>query len=183
MKVCLVEDCEKPVQARGWCAMHLSRWYRYGDLTTTRRVQTWAGQVCTFPHCGLDVESKGWCSKHYKRVQIHGDVNVVLQGGRQRKGCLDSGGYMVIMAPEHPVAATNGMAKVHRMVLFDAIGRGEHPCHWCGRMVSWDARYPSDPQRALVVDHLDFNRTNNDLANLVPSCQPCNFSRRPEAAG
>lgn len=32
---CSVLDCEKPVQARGWCAKHLARWYRTGSLTAT----------------------------------------------------------------------------------------------------------------------------------------------------
>jgi hypothetical protein len=30
---------------------------------------------------------------------------------------------------------------------------------------------------SLVVDHLDGNKTNNHLENLVPSCHRCNCSR------
>lgn len=30
---------------------------------------------------------------------------------------------------------------------------------------------------ALVVDHVDHDRSNNDRDNLVPSCQRCNANR------
>ncbi|MFF3324934.1 HNH endonuclease signature motif containing protein [Streptomyces sp. NPDC002889] len=29
--VCKIDDCSKPVDARGWCAMHWWRWRHYGD--------------------------------------------------------------------------------------------------------------------------------------------------------
>jgi hypothetical protein len=28
---CLIKDCGKRVQARGWCSMHYKRWSKYGD--------------------------------------------------------------------------------------------------------------------------------------------------------
>jgi hypothetical protein len=28
---CSIPDCRKPPQARGWCWVHLQRWYRHGD--------------------------------------------------------------------------------------------------------------------------------------------------------
>lgn len=31
---------------------------------------------------------------------------------------------------------------------------------------------------ALVVDHLDGDKANNDIANLVPSCNTCNLLTR-----
>ncbi len=32
MTVCSVEGCSKSVKARGWCAMHYSRWVKYGEV-------------------------------------------------------------------------------------------------------------------------------------------------------
>ena len=47
------------------------------------------------------------------------------------------------------------------------------PVDGCDRpSESWPAS-----RRALVVDHLDFDGLNNDPANLVPSCHPCNAGR------
>lgn len=31
-KVCSVDGCERRVHARGWCAPHLRRWYKHGDI-------------------------------------------------------------------------------------------------------------------------------------------------------
>ena len=68
----------------------------------------------------------------------------------------------------------NGKVWEHRAVLFDAIGYGPHPCHWCQHPVDWQAEHRPD---ALHVDHLDGVGDNNDLANLVPSCPTCNTNR------
>lgn len=35
MTICKIEGCGKPVDSRGWCRMHYSRWKRHGDPTKT----------------------------------------------------------------------------------------------------------------------------------------------------
>lgn len=59
------------------------------------------------------------------------------------------------------------------MLLWEHLGTGSQPCHWCGLVVDWLTPFPA----GLVVDHVDANRRNNALANLVPSCAPCNSRR------
>lgn len=86
-----------------------------------------------------------------------------------------SNGYVKEWTPTHPLCDGRGAVSVHRRVLYDAIGGGAHPCHWCQRAVHWRVRVASPRPDDLVVDHLDGNRANNDLANLVPSCQACNM--------
>lgn len=66
----------------------------------------------------------------------------------------------------------------HRWVLFQKIGSGEHECHWCGRIVSWDFEYPEGGDMALIADHLDGDTLNNDPGNLVPACNTCNNVRQ-----
>jgi hypothetical protein len=61
-------------------------------------------------------------------------------------------------------------------VLYDTIGPGEHPCHWCGRIVSWDHKENAG-ESTLITDHLDENTLNNGPDNLVPSCWKCNVNR------
>lgn len=80
-------------------------------------------------------------------------------------------GYRVISNRHHPTSDSGGHCLEHRVVLFDSIGPGEHPCHWCGRAVAWFGRPP------LVVDHLDEDKVNNDPSNLAPSCIACNALR------
>lgn len=93
------------------------------------------------------------------------------------KGSVNSEGYRMVSRPGHPIASKLGRVLEHRAVLFDAIGPGPHPCHWCG----WSVNWKSDAGGRINVDHLDDNRLNNALDNLVPSCMDCN-TRRSKAA-
>jgi hypothetical protein len=36
-EICAIEDCGKPVKARGWCSTHSQRYYRTGDPLGTKR--------------------------------------------------------------------------------------------------------------------------------------------------
>lgn len=87
-------------------------------------------------------------------------------------------GYVILTGVNHPLARKHGKVLVHRVVLYDAIGPGPHPCHWCAKPVDWTYGVTPD---ALFVDHLDDDKTNNVLENLVPSCNYCNRNR--EVAG
>jgi len=74
---------------------------------------------------------------------------------------------------DHPLSIGNGEVLEHRYVLYEKIGAGPHPCHWgCGALLTWGVD--------LHVDHLDSDRLNNDPANIVPSCNPCNVRRAIE---
>jgi hypothetical protein len=87
--------------------------------------------------------------------------------------------YRTTYRPGHPVASARGHAQLHRVVLYDAIGPGQHPCHWCGTPVEWAFGQRGTPAGALVSDHVDGDRLNNALVNLVPSCGVCNGHRLP----
>ena len=106
-----------------------------------------------------------YCSMHYTRLNRHGDVHAVHSPGRKP----NANGYLLVQATAHPVAHRDGSAFEHRVVLYDAIGAGEHPCHWCSTPVTWFVD--------LQTDHVDHNPQNNNLNNLVASCGPCNVRR------
>lgn len=86
------------------------------------------------------------------------------------KGGCNVLGYKLIYVKGHPLAMSLGRIYEHRYVLYEAIGEGPHPCHWCGTLLDWG--------RELHVDHLDDDRLNNDLGNLVVSCRQCNRDRQ-----
>jgi hypothetical protein len=65
------------------------------------------------------------------------------------------------------------MVREHRVALFEKLGPGDHPCHWCGMQLAWFGRQ----SERICTDHLDFNRLNNDPSNLVPACLDCNAKR------
>ena len=109
---------------------------------------------------------------HQSRMYRHGSVDAVRPNRRER--LMTSNGYVKVYLPAHPLADRNGRVSEHRQVLFDVIGPGRHLCHWCSRLVNWEQTHSIT---ALVVDHLDEDRTNNTVANLVPSCIGCNSTR------
>lgn len=92
---------------------------------------------------------------------------------RKPEGTAHPDGYVrVTVGP----AGAGKRVYLHRHVLYEALGPEEQECFWCGRLVDWSLS-PPNPS-ALVVDHVDHDRRNNDLSNLVPSCQSCNLRRK-----
>jgi len=101
-------------------------------------------------------------------------------GGAERlrgvhgQGSVNGDGYRVFHDKEHPLATAQGKVLEHRAVLYERIGEGGHPCHWCKAIVTWGE---ASAASRLNVDHLDGDKLNNDPANLVPSCMDCNTKR------
>ncbi len=89
--------------------------------------------------------------------------------------------HRMMKAKGHPIAPSSGTAPIARVRLYDAIGAGWHPCSWCGKPVEWRVGVGVNDPEALLVDHLDHDATNDEVSNLVPSCNACNAHRR--AAG
>lgn len=130
--------------------------------------------TCTVPDCSKPLRNKTatLCGMHYHRQYRHGSVDMVATTA----GITASYGrrYRTIYVPGHPIADKGGKTYEHRFVLYEKIGAGPHPCHWCSVPLEWVAK--GEPN-CLTVDHLDNRGDNNDPSNLVPSCQPCNGAR------
>ena len=67
--------------------------------------------------------------------------------------------YKVVTCHGHPLATKYGLVRLHRKVLYEKIGPGEHPCHWCGETVRWMNGNRS--KDSLVSDHVDGDTQNN----------------------
>ena len=124
------------------------------------------------------------CGKAYSRIPAmlgrYCSPRCYQENGRRGNRQKSVKGYRMTRAKGHPIAPPSGIVPVSRLVLYDKIGPGPHPCHLCGKPVDWT---PGDPyaENALFVDHIDWNRTNDTPGNLAPSCNICNAHRR--AAG
>lgn len=127
-----------------------------------------AHNVCEATDCGMSTRSRNskYCEKHYMRIRRHGSTEKL---STRKEGKLEhSGGYLLVYAPEHPLAGCRSRVYEHRKVYYDIHGAGPFDCHWCGKSVNWDT---------LHIDHLDDCKTNNKPGNLVPSCPVCNQKR------
>lgn len=81
---------------------------------------------------------------------------------------MTSAGYIKLLDRAHPLADSGGQVFEHRKVLYDVTRGQPQECAWCGTLLEWND---------LVVDHLDENKVNNDVSNLVPACNGCNRAR------
>lgn len=133
--------------------------------------------TCSVEDCGKPARVRGWCQTHYMRWRKYGDPGDATPRRSANGAGSEHLGYVRSHAYGHPLADSQGRVLVHRVTLYDKIGPGEHPCHWCGSFVRWDDRPVEHPDSSLCVDHLDADRANNDPANLVPSCLACNSRR------
>jgi hypothetical protein len=84
--------------------------------------------------------------------------------------------YKRVYLPNHPLAVGAGTIPQHRVILYDRIGGGPHPCHWCGKILRW-TKGKTRPW-SLLPDHVDGNGKNNNPGNIVPACPKCNSARR-----
>lgn len=161
---CSIADCEKRAERKGLCQMHFWRLKHHGDVNHYRYRKDCSVANCDRPH-----SKNGLCALHALRMKRHGTTADPVRVNDPRR-------YKIIKRPNHPLAFKNGRVFVHRATLYDAIPQDVHNCHWCKRQVTWYKSHPGC-EYALVVDHLDQNRQNNDLSNLVPSCNSCNSKR------
>lgn len=67
-----MEDCDKPVYAKGLCNKHYERNRKYGDPLRVGKPGPPARQ-CVIPDCGEPRVGGGLCRKHYVRRDRHGD--------------------------------------------------------------------------------------------------------------
>ena len=121
---------------------------------------------CAVPECG-DLANRvgsGLCEKHYMRLRRKGTTDYFIPPSKK----AHSAGYVLSAAPKHPRSLGGFRAYEHRVVYTDAHGEGPFYCYWCGKGVTW---------QDMHIDHLDANKLNNALCNLVSSCPLCNKAR------
>ena len=141
--------------------------------------------TCSIEECSKPLRSPGatWCAKHYHRWYRHGDpMKSANKPGAPSKALPRR--YRRTTRKGHPLSNKYGGIWTHRLLLFEVIGFGPHPCHWCKRLVDWNApTLPSHDYLELQVDHLDNDGGNNALTNLVPACRSCNSRRGSHRRG
>lgn len=121
---------------------------------------------CLVKGCDKKYKAHGYCQMHYKRAKNGHSLTGELK-------TLNPKRYRLITDRNHPLAFKNGRVLLHRKVLYDFVNGSKLPCFWCSIPLDWHGV----EHEKLCVDHLDHNRHNNDVTNLVPSCNSCNAGR------
>lgn len=141
-----------------------------------RHVAQKSQPLCVVPGCNNHRGySNGVCNSCYYRLRRTGTLN----RRTFKRRTLTSHGYISLTGCQgHPLARSAGLLYEHRRVLYDAIGPGPHQCFWCKAAVEWARQAKAGcPRGNLVPDHLNGDKADNSLENLVPACNPCNARR------
>lgn len=72
MKVCSVEDCDRPYYAIGYCFMHRARFLKHGTTDLIVR----EARVCSVDDCDKPHHAHGYCSKHARRFKRIGSAQL-----------------------------------------------------------------------------------------------------------
>lgn len=171
IKECSTVDCNNKSYAKGICKVCDNRRRRTG--TIEKRVKN-SSLECSVEQCSRNVKTKGYCAAHYLQSYHGRDLTTeIREKAPNGSGHLDNG-YKYFTNHEHPLADKYGRVAEHRMVAYEKFGPGRQRCNWCYGEVIWNAQLQ---KYWVVVDHLDFDRSNNDPTNLVISCHHCNWKR------
>jgi len=159
VRICSVDDCERPVRTRGWCNAHYLRHCRHGSVDVILRAAngTYAS-ICSVADCERPHHAGGFCGMHHMRVKTHGDPNAVkpksLPGDLNPNWRGDDVGY----------------AAVHRRLRRTRGSASTYPCAQCGKPAyQWSYDHADSAQR---TDSLGLPYSI-DLAHYLPRCTPC----------
>jgi hypothetical protein len=151
---------------RGKDRKHCSPECQYEAFKQKRNANYNSLPKCSTPECNNKANRKGagLCEGCYMRMRRKGTTDYKALPHRLNQ----SAGYIWLREPGHPLADSRGLVYEHRFVFYNHNGKGPFKCHWCDAVVDWNL---------MDVDHLDDNKSNNDISNLVPSCHKCNTKR------
>jgi len=90
--MCKIDDCERPIETRGWCRRHYKRWLRHGDPLGGGTPHTPGGVVCAIDWCPERAHGRGYCVRHLNSLKRNGHPLVAkrakesfhFHAGRQR---------------------------------------------------------------------------------------------------
>lgn len=187
-RTCIVEGCEKPKRAAGWCAMHYYRVKKHGSPDATVRKPR-RGMVCVIEGCERERYSGkyGWCSKHYQQWWAENSVRDACDVAECQEPKIAKG-FCAVHA-----------ARMRRTGTTDLVGRrkGADNYMWGGDDVSYGAvhlrlRRSRGPAKELACmacggaasqwayDHCDPDEKQSDrgpystnLDHYQALCTPC----------
>jgi hypothetical protein len=78
MAECSVDECDRPVKARGWCMTHYVRWRKNGDPGPAQiKARSYADVDCLVDGCAKRPYGHQMCQRHWQTWKTHGDPEYV----------------------------------------------------------------------------------------------------------
>lgn len=125
---CKIEDCERMVFGRGWCAMHWKRWYKHGDpMVVTRRKPD--SEIRSYEVAHQRLQAVRGPARNYACVSCgkpaahwaydHDDLNEQVDPKRDCRYSADPAHYQPMCIPchwtfdEHPLRYRGGRKPRH----------------------------------------------------------------------
>lgn len=170
---CSVKDCHTEAKARGWCNRHYLRWWVHGDPTM------FVGRPKTWCWCGEQAEAKGLCHRHYQRLKYQRDPEKFREVERLRRK-VDGDRVRALEKFRREANPHLHRTKVHNRKARLRGAPGSHTAgEWLAVLELWDGRCAYCGAVATTKDHIIpvSQGGSNDIANIVPACQPCNSSK------
>jgi hypothetical protein len=70
-KICSIDGCGKPQEARLYCKSHYKKFRKYGNPLVVKRQNK--PKLCPIEGCSKTIKSRGYCGMHYQRIYVHGN--------------------------------------------------------------------------------------------------------------
>lgn len=115
-RTCTEPDCEHLVAGGGLCATHYTSAFRAGFRAMGD------ARPCSVEGCDKPNRSKSYCASHYGKFRRWGTPTPAPKTPptlRKR----EPSGYVLVKAPESPMAMINGYVPEHRLVMAEQLGR------------------------------------------------------------
>ncbi len=68
-RICIKDECDKDIIARGLCPKHYQRWRKFESTDWPK---------CSANCNKVSIGTHGFCTGHYQRFQKHGDANIYV---------------------------------------------------------------------------------------------------------
>jgi hypothetical protein len=147
MRLCELDDCDRPHYAKGLCEMHYQRLRSNGDPLVIRPAgRKPEGKVCTLEGCDKPRRGRGLCGMHLARLQRNGEVGPA-QPMRKPLGGHDS---------------------VHRALRAERGVAREHVCPCGAPAAEWALTGPRD-----LVDPTKGFPYSENLDDYTALCRSC----------
>lgn len=163
---CLIDGCEQPNHARGFCHKHWERWMRNGDTGLHPIIRL----PCTVAGCQTLAIARGLCGMHYQRWRKHGDTAAPVQETAEERFSK----YVEINTKTDCWEWTGGHSRYgYGAFLYKERQRPAHRVAWEltnggipeGMFVLHDCPHGDNP-RCVNPDHLFLGTQKDNMADM-----------------